>query len=515
MNSFQYCRAGMTRGEFLKLALCSGAFAAAHPLRAVAETLASGNPNLVLGIVSDVHVSMRRKNGQVVFEGEEVLRRTFEWFRSRGVDAVVICGDLADQGLREELNAVGRCWLSVFPDDRAPDGRRVEKLFVYGNHDWEGYKYGDAARKYFGAEGYDHAINKGLGAAWRAAFHEEYAPVWRKEVKGYTFVGAHWIDEIGVPQAAPWFKSNMRTLDPKKPFFYLQHPPLKDTCYGPWHWGHDIGEMTRLFSESFPNAIALTGHSHASLSDNRAIWKKEFTSINAGSLKYTGLEYGDLAPNFRENDGGLHGLSAEVLARRVMRRIPTGDGHQGLLARVYDDRIVFERRDFEDMGILGEDWILPLGRGKTVSHCNAVPQFVEGAALAARIGSGKNRGGGAVKSADQVALEIEIPPANRPGAGRVFDYRVTIAGANGLTDEKFVFAEGFHRSATSKRANTPTVFKVAFGALSARGNLEIRVAPRNSLGTEGRELAARLSLSDEPDAFVGSVEQAGTVPAKR
>ena len=45
MNRFQHCRAGMTRGEFLKLALCSGAFAAAHPLRAVAETLASGNPN--------------------------------------------------------------------------------------------------------------------------------------------------------------------------------------------------------------------------------------------------------------------------------------------------------------------------------------------------------------------------------------------------------------------------------------------------------------------------------------
>ena len=508
---------GMTRGEFLKLALCSGAFAAAHPLRAVAETLASGNPNLVLGIVSDVHVSMRRKNGQVVFEGEEVLRRTFEWFRSRGVNAVVICGDLADQGLREELNAVGRCWLSVFPDDRAPDGRRVEKLFVYGNHDWEGYKYGDAARKYFGAEGYDHAINKDLAAAWREAFREEYAPIWRKEIKGYSFVGAHWIadrcrarDEIGVPQAAPWFKSNMRTLDPKKPFFYLQHPPLRNTCHGPWHWGHDIGEMTRLFAASFPNAIALTGHSHASLSDDRAIWKKEFVSINAGSLKYTGLDYGDLAPNIRENDGGLHGLSAEVLARRVMRRMSTGDGHHGLLARVYDDRIVFERRDFEDMGILGEDWILPLGIGETIKYGNAAPQFAEGAALAVRIGSGKNRGGGGVKSEDQVALEIEIPPANRSVAGRVFDYRVTIAGSNGLTDEKFVFAEGFHRSATSKRANTPTVFKVAFGALSVRGDLEIRVAPRSSLGAEGHALTAKFSLSDEPDAFVEYVESNGT-----
>ena len=128
---------------------------------------------------------------------------------------------------------------------------------------------------------------------------------------------------------------------------------------------------------------------------------------------------------------------------------------------------------------------------------SVAPQFADGAALAVRTGRGKNRGGGAVKSEEQPALEIESPPANRPCAGRLFDYRVTIAGSNGATDEKFVFAEGFHRSATSKRANAPTVFKVALGALSARGDLEIRVAPRNSLGAEGRALTARLSLSDE------------------
>lgn len=193
-----------------------------------------------------------------------------------------------------------------------------------------------------------------------------------------------------------------------------------------------------------------------------------------------------------------------------MRRISTGDGHHGLLARVYDDCIAFERRDFEDMGTLGEDWILPLGRGGAVRIGKAAPQFAPGAALAVRMGSGKNRGGGAVKSEDQAALEIEIPAANRPGLGRVFDYRVTIAGSNGATDEKFVFAEGFHRSAASERARSRTVFKVALAALSARGDLDIRVAPRNSLGVEGRVLAARFSLSDDPDAFVDYVESNGT-----
>ena len=62
-----------------------------------------------------------------------------------------------------------------------------------------------------------------------------------------------------------------------------------------------------------------------------------------------------------------------MLARRVMRRMPTDDGHHGLLARVYDDSIVFERRDFEDMGILGEDWILPLGGAGAVRRCTTAP----------------------------------------------------------------------------------------------------------------------------------------------
>ena len=137
---------GMTRGEFLKLALCSGSFAALHPFRAFAGMRLSGRPNLVLGIISDIHVSMSRKDGQTVFNGEAVLRRTFEWFKSRGVDAVAICGDMADFGLVEELEAVGRAWNDTF------GGTKVEKLFVYGNHDWEAYKYGSHAKKLFDAE---------------------------------------------------------------------------------------------------------------------------------------------------------------------------------------------------------------------------------------------------------------------------------------------------------------------------------------------------------------------------
>ena len=40
----------------------------------------------------------------------------------------------------EELELCARIWFETFPDDKAPDGRHVERLFVYGNHDASGQR---------------------------------------------------------------------------------------------------------------------------------------------------------------------------------------------------------------------------------------------------------------------------------------------------------------------------------------------------------------------------------------
>ena len=454
-------------------------------------------PRLTLGIVSDIHFRLVKKDGKDFFEGEERFRKVLEWFRDRGVDGVTVSGDLADHGLVEELVAVGRAWNAVFPNGKAPDGRRVEKLFVYGNHDWEGFKYGDACKKMFGDDLDAHTIRQDLAAAWEKAFGEEYAPVWRKEVKGYTFVGAHWTadrckayEETGVPEGPEWFKKNGGTIDPSKPFFYLQHPPPKNTCHGPTLWGHDDGRITAALSQ-FPNAIALTGHSHASLSSEKAIWQGEFTAIDVSSLSYTGLSFGDLFPFSRENDSN-EGKLAGTNAKKILRRLSTGDGHQGMLATVFDDRIEFERRDFESGEKLGDDWVVPLPAKKPMPFAfeprealSVAPEFPAGAKLAARMTTGKNRGGGSVKSEERRVLEVTIPAANRAGAGRVFDYAVEISGKDGGTDRKFLFASGFYRSANTKEANAPTVLQVDADLLAAKGDWLIKAIPRNSFGVAG------------------------------
>ena len=110
----------LTRYTFLKGAL------GATVLPAFARSV--GKPNLRFGFISDIHIRARAS-------AERVYKPALEWFRAQGVDAVVCTGDLATTGLLSELKNVSDVWYEVFPGDRLPDGRNVEKVFLYGNHD--------------------------------------------------------------------------------------------------------------------------------------------------------------------------------------------------------------------------------------------------------------------------------------------------------------------------------------------------------------------------------------------
>ena len=124
----------MNRREFLQR---SGVLAGAAYLGtpALAETIATlGNPNLVIGIVSDIH--LRGADTAATFI------HTLEYFRSLKVDGVIIAGDMADQGLLPQLQVVANAWFQVFPDNKGLDGKETIQLFIYGNHDMEGYTWG-------------------------------------------------------------------------------------------------------------------------------------------------------------------------------------------------------------------------------------------------------------------------------------------------------------------------------------------------------------------------------------
>ena len=358
-------------------------------------------PRLRFGVVSDVHV--REATGPY---GTEALFKAFAWFRDQGVDGVVIAGDMADQGLIAQLQHVADAWEKAFPNGKGLGGEPVEKLFIYGNHDVGGSKYPKP----------EDTIAADRAAAWERVFKEPYAPIWKKTVKGYTFIGAHWDSWKGVSAIEPYMNEHAAELRGDTPFFYIQHPHPKDTCHGPWAWGSDDGTVGRTLSR-FPNAIAFSGHSHHPLTDERSIWQGAFTSIGTASLRYIDPIYG------REN-AGPHALDD-------LKQMPIVDqfsGKEGMLVSVYGDHIAIERRDFVYDGKLGPDWTIPLPAANAkpfdfkVRAANAVaPQFPAGAKVTVSgPADGKDRKGRAVRQ-----LTVTFPAALQDAAHtRAYDYEV-------------------------------------------------------------------------------------------
>ena len=433
-------------------------------------------PHLVLGVLSDIHIFDEKQ--------VPVFERALEFFRDRKADGVIIAGDMADRGLVDQLELVGKAWFKVFPENRRPDGQPIEKLFVYGNHDVQGHGYGDtpktlAAKYPDEATRAAHRIVTDRKAVWERVFKEPWTGVYAKQVKGYTFIGSHWGYE---KELEAFLKANESKLGlkGKKPFFYAQHPHPGDTVQGPWAWGHDRGVATRALS-AYPNAVAFSGHSHYSLTDERCVWQGAFTSIGTSSLSYIFAQY------WREN-GENHD---NVLMQ--MPILPEHLGKQGMLVSVYDDKLVIERREFLGGEKVGPDWHVPLDGSRAFAFDvrgakMVAPEFAAGASVKVTRAMGKDRRGTAT---DQVTVHF---PAAKPSAtSRVYDYEVQAFAYHEDVDypvaSKRVLSESFHLPPTREATKGTCVF--AAGELPKKGTkVRFVVRPTECYGHKGRAIVS-------------------------
>ena len=429
-------------------------------LRLAATYEPGRKPRLTFGVVSDIHIRIAPGgNGMRPSHDCSTFIHTLEWFRDQKVDAVMVAGDLADTGLVKELEAVAAAWWQVFPGNKAPDGRHVERVFITGNHDWDAWTYdgGVFVKKLYPdeAERNRNLLFKDLKGNWERIMQEPYVPVYRKDVKGYSFIGAHWQDEPCHPKCetafrhvGKWFAENGAKLDPSKPFFYCQHAHLQNTVYGPWAWGHDSGETT-VALKAFPNAVAFSGHSHYSLTDERSIWQGGFTSLGTASLRACAVPGNELHP-----DSGYENAWGGQNAFKAMQPIPE-KSKQGMLVRVFDDCIAFTRRDFAIDKMLGGDWVMPLPAAKKQVFSFAArrakqrpPAFAAGATLSVAKVEVANRGGRAkingvkkdVPSEKKSAVRLDFPQADAVRATRPFAYEATFTSEDGKTVVKRVLA---------------------------------------------------------------------------
>ena len=489
----------------------------------VAGLKAGATPRLRFGVVSDIHITKVGADEKMsAFGNNLTFRHTLEWFRDQNVDAVVIAGDMADNGMVEQLEAVAQAWYAVFPEDRYPDGRPVEKVFVLGNHDYHGYLYGDYAAKRYPDmdERVKHVLRSDFATRWKRIFHEDYTRFYRKTIKGYDFLGQHWDDGKGMEtghgscdfgaELQTFLDAKGKTLDPSLPFFYVQHPHPKDTCYGPWAWGHDSGKVTKALS-ACPNAIAFSGHSHYTLTDERSVWQGAFTSVGTSSLRYTGMPYDEHPPAGYENTVSGVRNGWKIDAAKMMAQFSRGDCRQGMLWSVYDDCIVVRRREFLSNLDLGDDWVLPLPAAEPRPFAFAerarkfrAPAFPAGARLKVSVVKAKNRGGRSkdgkeeIPAVEKEAFKVVAPPVAADRNARLYELEFAAESRDGTKRTKLVVPEGFNHALGHRKAASSSF--CVFGRDEIAGDVRFTVTPVNCFGARGTPLVSDWILPKNKEA---------------
>lgn len=429
------------------------------------ETSRKEKPDVRFGVVSDIH--LLRPNH------DKLLEKAFVYFRDRGVDAIMIPGDIADNGRISELKRCADIWKRVFPGNRGMDGRRVEKLFIYGNHDiWGSYHMIKQNPKLAREEAI--AFEEGRPKrVWEEVFEEPYSDFYLKEIKGFVFIGAHWTKEDNFDGLENFLKSNAEKINPTKPFFYTQHSHPSNTCIGAWAWGQDNGSSTKVLSK-YPNAVVISGHSHYSLTDERSIWQGKFTSINASALAKSSNGY-SLRENFSKNSHGFCGDSR----KHLMPHMKMPDSAQGLLVSVYGSELVVERRDFFADKPLGADWRISVPpRGdfsfKARADSGKPPEFAAGAKITIAEGEGS-------------LLKLDFPAAHTVGRRRVFEYEITVTLVEDDVDlvqlQRRVMAPDFYKPETPGGVSASCV--VSLDEIPIKGNTVFSVRPVDCFGVKG------------------------------
>ena len=368
-----------------------------------------GAPELRFGVVSDIHVTTPKSTA--------LFRKALRYFKGRGVDAVMVPGDLTDWGLRSGYRYVAEAWAEVF------GGRETVPLFCTGNHDWDGWRYGDMTMEMH-ANGYsedDHNTAFGMEKCWREAFGEPFAPIRVRTVKGYDFVSSEWRGFADFPE---WMAKNGARFRGKRPFFYFQHPPAQGTTSDSAGWA-DKGAAFKALKD-FPNAIAFTGHTHRPFNDERSIWQGEFTAIATPSLSY------QCFPSGYENGGSRrNGTSEQAMPYLAMRRDLRGG--EGYFVSVYPDKMVVERIDIEEDCAEGAPaWVVPLGTAERPldlarrTAASRAPEFPEGAAVDVETRNTENRSDRWI-----IVMNCEFPAAVPEPDARVWDYEIRAVFADG------------------------------------------------------------------------------------
>ena len=191
-----------------------------------------------------------------------------------GLDAVLIAGDMTDNGRKDQFCALRAAVSSVLREGTEFLGITAK------NHD--GY---NMSRK----ELHDYC---GALFGGTADFHTV--------IGGFHFIGlsASENDDVHYDDGqVAWLREQLEAAtaeDPLRPVFVMHHEHVANTVYGSSDFeGWGMSYFTDVLDD-FPQVVDFSGHSHYPLNDPRSVWQGSFTAVGTGALYYTELTVDDV-----------------------------------------------------------------------------------------------------------------------------------------------------------------------------------------------------------------------------
>ena len=222
--------------------------------------------------------------------------------------------------------------------------------------------------------------------------------------------------------------------------------------------------------------------------------------MNAGCLRFTEPPLDSRPPLGYENTRATYNQKKNDPQKMMPLMWADWTGRQGMIMDVYDDRIVFVRRDFLHDFSLGDDWVVPLGSAAPRPYTFApraaasiAPEFPAGAKLKVRKIRAKARGeDGRGKGMPEVdAFEVTVPQANAIATARPFEYELAVVSQDGARTELTALLDaGYAHAPENAKRQIPLKCPVAFEKLPAFGKFRFEAVPVGNWGKKGKAISS-------------------------
>ena len=270
-------------------------------------------------MLSDIHITEDGAGGDVRLANTHFMQMLSD-VKANSPESIGIFvnGDIADSGHKNEYEKMYSMYTEA-----AAGGSLPEIHMSIGNHDWmQGNPDGQFQK-------YAAKFNTSLTKQPEKVYYDE-------EVGGYHFIylGGESSGTYASLSAAQleWLEGRLAEItkeNPRKPVFILLHQPLENTVAGTlpgqgWHGVNDEQALKDILKK-YDQAIIFGGHSHWELESEMNMYPADetmCTAVNTASLGYLWSSYNRIDGEFEE-------------------------GSQGYYVRVYDDKVVFLGREFE------------------------------------------------------------------------------------------------------------------------------------------------------------------------